>query len=507
MALAHILLYLTFIVFCDSARILAVFPVPCHSHQLVFRPLTLELARQGHDVTVITPLPAFLNGTTPKNITEINIGNCIEKLMQKALVDDMKDAKDIYTQQVIAFDAAKNVFDVIMMELRGFLKSGQVFDLVLGEACARFTVVFSEIFKAPFVQVSSFGGTFDTFSIVGAPIHPLLYPLAVREKFKNLTVLDKLREVYEHYRLVKLYYEVEEAENEVARRHLGKEFPSMGELMGNVEIILLNVHPVWDSNRPVPPNLIYLGGLHLQKEKELPKELKAELDATKGVIYMSFGSTVRSSILSQEKVDMFLNVLAQLPYTVFWKWDMKVNNPPDNVIVRKWFPQADLLRHPKIKLFITQGGLQSIDEAIDAGVPMVGVPILWDQWYNVDKIVELEIGVMCDIRTSSKEDFKNAIETVLNNTRYKTNIEKLRDVINDQPQTSLQKAIWWIEHVIRHKGAKYLKSPAFDMSVTDYFEVYLILSAIAVCLIVFLMLTFVIKYSLNILCNKKVKQD
>lgn len=43
----------------ESARILAVYPTPSISHQVVFRPLMQELAKRGHDVVVITADPAF----------------------------------------------------------------------------------------------------------------------------------------------------------------------------------------------------------------------------------------------------------------------------------------------------------------------------------------------------------------------------------------------------------------------------------------------------------------
>lgn len=268
---AYVVFLSTIIVISESTRILAVFPTPFYSHQFVFRPLTSALAKRGHDVTVITPFPAFPSGTAPENFTEISLENVIRKLSQNVRHDDFRAAKDIYTQQMIVFDAIRDLYDGMLVELKDFIHSGQQFDLIIGEACTRFAIVFSVIFKAPFVQVSSYGGTFDTFNIVGAPIHPLVYPLSIREKFNDLTMMDKIYEMYEHYRLVKLYNDVEEAENEVTRRHLGANFPDLKDLVRNVEMILLNVHPIWDNNRPVPPNLVYLGGLHLQQQKELPK--------------------------------------------------------------------------------------------------------------------------------------------------------------------------------------------------------------------------------------------
>jgi hypothetical protein len=40
-----------------SAQILGIFPIPANSHNIVFTALTRELARRGHQVTVISSFP------------------------------------------------------------------------------------------------------------------------------------------------------------------------------------------------------------------------------------------------------------------------------------------------------------------------------------------------------------------------------------------------------------------------------------------------------------------
>lgn len=49
------------------------------------------------------------------------------------------------------------------------------------------------------------------------------------------------------------------------------------------------------------------------------------------------------------------------------------------------------------------------------------------------------------------------------NFSYRENTQKVSQLIQDQPMTGLEKAIWWIEYVIRHNGAKHLRSPAIDL--------------------------------------------
>lgn len=73
--------------------------------------------------------------------------------------------------------------------------------------------------------------------------------------------------------------------------------------------------------------------------------------------------------------------------------------------------------HPKIKLFITQGGLQSTDEAITAGVPLIGIPMLGDQWFNVEKYEYHKIGIRVNMETLTGEQLVNAINTVVGDAR------------------------------------------------------------------------------------------
>lgn len=74
--------------------------------------------------------------------------------------------------------------------------------------------------------------------------------------------------------------------------------------------------------------------------------------------------------------------------------------------------------HPNVKLFITQAGLQSTDEAITAGVPVLGIPMLGDQWYNAEKYVKHGIGEKLLIETFNTEIFKSTVEKIIKDKRY-----------------------------------------------------------------------------------------
>lgn len=68
-------------------------------------------------------------------------------------------------------------------------------------------------------------------------------------------------------------------------------------------------------------------------------------------------------------------------------------------------------------------------------------------------------------------------------------------ILEDQPLKGLDKAMWWIEYVIRHKDVSHLRSRAADMSFFEYFMVDVILF----CLAVLFVIIYVIKKSVCLL--------
>lgn len=75
------------------------------------------------------------------------------------------------------------------------------------------------------------------------------------------------------------------------------------------------------------------------------------------------------------------------------------------------------LGHPNIKLFITQGGLQSSEEAIYNHIPMIGMPFVGDQQLNVRNMVAKGFALSLDFNTIDKATCKETILEIMNNPR------------------------------------------------------------------------------------------
>lgn len=102
-----------------------------------------------------------------------------------------------------------------------------------------------------------------------------------------------------------------------------------------------------------------------------------------------------------------------------------------NIKVVKWIPQGDLLCtsiicsenynklqslnlvHPKLKLFISHGGYNSLLEATHAGVPMIFVPLLVDQYGNARRAERHGLGLTLDKMIWDSNVISSTIRTVL----------------------------------------------------------------------------------------------
>lgn len=137
--------------------------------------------------------------------------------------------------------------------------------------------------------------------------------------------------------------------------------------------------------------------------------------ALDGIVYFSFGSVIKPSHLPKDDLDIFIRQLGNIKQTVLFKWESEhdIDFPP-NIIVRKWFPQADILGHSKCVLFITHGGIHSTEEAIYFGVPMLTVSVFGDQLHN--SLVMQDRGAALRIRYSefTEHVFEIALHRILN---------------------------------------------------------------------------------------------
>jgi zeaxanthin glucosyltransferase len=101
-----------------------------------------------------------------------------------------------------------------------------------------------------------------------------------------------------------------------------------------------------------------------------------------------------------------------------------------NPIVVKYAPQLEILQ--KAQLTIAHAGLNTTLESLSCGVPMVAIPIANDQPGVAARIAWTETGMVIPVKILSVPKLRNAVQTVLMQSKYVDNAKKM--------QVAMQKA-------------------------------------------------------------------
>nr|ACZ97420.2 UGT39A1 [Zygaena filipendulae] len=485
--LCYILLLVTTI--SESSKILYITPYAAKSHYIGTKDLGLELAKRGHDVYVITPYKEINPPPTYHQlmVEPISIWESLfDKLPNTFELVDFSFA----SFQMLLYRSGFYVNELVFnsTDVQDFLKQDHEIDLVISELFYNEALyMFAHKYQAPLVLVTTFGNALRTnyFSR-----NPLQLSTAYHEYGMSSDPFSFMGRLYNLYyfafdMLMHTFWYLPR-QQEYARfyfKDLPEPVPSLKELAGNAALVLMNSHFSVDTPLAYLPNFIEIGGIHLQKSnKSLPEDLQKALDEAKnGVVYLSFGSNVQSSDLAKDKLDAFLKVFGELKQTVLMKWeDTELANAPKNVLLRQWLPQKEILAHPNVKLFIGHGGLLGSQETMSAGVPILGIPVFCDQYLNILQMANNGHGELLEYKYITEESLRKVINKMLNDDRYLKRAREISIRFKDRPMPPLETALWWIEYVIRHKGAEFMKTPTLQMNYFAYhmLDVYLFLAFI-----------------------------
>lgn len=458
-----------------GADILAILPTPSYSHQIPFRPLWKALAARGHNITLVTSDPE--RNASIKNIKEIDISYGYE------YIDKYKCIELACNDSVSLIDVGRAIRLATADINERFLKSpeGQNlihnkdnhFDLLIVEALLIDMMAFSWKYKIPFIGVSSLDCSTQFHDSAGNPTHPVVNPdpnLEIQD-LNDMSFGERLASFLfsATYKLL-VYYLTYRKEYAMLQKYFGDDLPRLFDIQNEISMLFVATNPVFHNVRALMPNTITIGnGMHISSPKPLPKDIEEWLNSSKeDVVYFSLGSNIKGSILNDSTKAELTKAFSSLPYKVLWKIDHQVNDLPKNVLIKKWLPQQDILRHPKVKVFITQGGLQSMQESIYFDKPMIGIPFFGDQHMNVKRMTHLGYGVKVHKNNITRESISEAVIEVITNPIYREKAEIYGNIFRDTDIPNVDKAVWWTEYTLRHNGTRQFRNPALDMPFWKY---------------------------------------
>uniref|UniRef100_A0A2I3MTF9 UDP-glucuronosyltransferase n=1 Tax=Papio anubis TaxID=9555 RepID=A0A2I3MTF9_PAPAN len=409
---------------------------PCDmSHWLNVKVILEELIVRGHEVTVLTHSKSFLIDYRKPSALKFEVVH-----MPQDKTENKETFVDLALNVLPGLSTWQSVIKLndFFVEIRGTLKvmcesfiynqtlmkklQETNYDVMLIDPVIPCGDLMAELLAVPFVVTlrTSLGGNMERSC--GKLPAPLSYvPVPMTRLTDRMTFLERVKNsmlsVFFHFWIQDYDYDFWK---EFYSKALGRP-TTLCETVGKAEIWLIRTY--WDFEYPQPyqPNFEFVGGLHCKPAKPLPK--------------------------------------------VLWRYKgKKPSTLGTNTRLYDWIPQNDLLGHPQTKAFITHGGMNGVYEAIYHGVPMVGVPIFGDQPDNIAHMKAKGAAVEINFKTMTSEDLLRAVRTVITDSSYKQNAMRLSRIHHDQSVKPLDRAVFWIEFVMRHKGAKHLRSAAHNLN-------------------------------------------
>lgn len=154
------------------------------------------------------------------------------------------------------------------------------------------------------------------------------------------------------------------------------------------------------------------------------EERKREMENEIPVIYISLGTLFNNNIkfyrkcieaFQGEKVMVHMSVGTHICVKERIDW-------PENFKIYEYAPQIRLLQ--QADLFITHGGMNSVNEAIKLGVPMLVIPIAADQPYIAKRVSELQLGKCCSKKTLTPHKMKKLAFNIMDDPVISDSIRK-----------------------------------------------------------------------------------
>ncbi|XP_070314421.1 UDP-glucuronosyltransferase 2A2 isoform X1 [Odocoileus virginianus] len=456
------------------------------SHWLNIKMILEELNQRNHNVTVLaSSATLFINSNSdspvnfeviPVSYKKSNIDSLIEHMIM-LWIDHRPTPLTLWAFYQELGKLLDTFFRINIQICDGVLNNPKLmarlqksrFDVLLADPVTVCGDLVALKLGIPFMYTLRFSPASTVERHCGKIPAPVSYvPAALSELTDQMTFGERLKNTISYPLQDYIFQSYWGEWNSYYSKVLGRP-TTLCETMGKAEIWLIRTYWDFEFPRPYLPNFEFVGGLHCKPAKPLPKEMEEFVQSSgeDGIVVFSLGSMVKN--LTEEKANRIASALAQIPQKVLWRYKgKKPSTLGANTRLYDWIPQNDLLGHPKAKAFITHGGTNGIYEAIYHGVPMVGVPMFADQPDNIAHMKAKGAAVEVNINTMTSADLLNALRTVINEPSYKENAMRLKRIHHDQPVKPLDRAVFWIEFVMRHKGAKHLRPAAHDLTWYQY---------------------------------------
>ncbi|XP_017004666.2 UDP-glucuronosyltransferase [Drosophila takahashii] len=453
----------------ESHHILGLFVNVHRSQLMVHLAVCRALLQKGHHVTLVTTLPL------KEQEIRGNVSHILIPWKQTEEENHNGSSFDIVLHLQRMFRRLEHSGDLLNLpEWKGFLKEPPTtpYDLLLlGYHFNDHLLGVAAHFNCPVAIISTQQPTGFVNSIMGNPEERWYVPQPYDSRQRTgvsawiFGVWEKLMEAMARRVLARIY----------SLHFPEPRYPSFETMRRSVVLALSNHHMISEGPiAPLLPNMVDIGGIVL--EQKLNDSSHERTASNRSLIIFSLGTRFTWRKSSPKLLQTFTNAFDQFPdYDIYWTYDgpnrSAISLDYPHIKVGKWWPQRQLLESGKVRLFITHGGKGSLSEALYYGVPLLGLPLIGDQRANLQKMQSKNWGLTLSTHNLTHLELSKTMDRIIRYPIYAKSISEASKIYRDRPMKSSDLATYWIEYIIRHKGAKNLYNPARHLNFIEYYSI------------------------------------
>ncbi|WP_071392904.1 macrolide family glycosyltransferase [Bacillus tuaregi] len=364
------------------------FSIPAHGHTNPTIPVVAELVKRGHEVWYYS-FKEFQEKIEDAGAKFIPCDEYLPPVTQQEL--ERKVGKDFAALIEMVVDTTIALDDKVCTELQAFQP-----DCIVSDSVCFWGKLFARKLGIPYIcSTTTFAFNQHTAKLMKPRLKEMLRMITGIPRInKKMKLLRK--QGYEVENFISIIQNDNETNTIV---YTSKDFQPLSETFS-------------DRYAFVGPSIRQSSDIH---EKEAKRKL----------IYISLGTVLnQNKHFYQNSLTAFAESDFDVVMSVGEKTDISSLGPiPENFIVKKYVDQLAVLQ--KADVFITHCGMNSVNESLYFGVPMVLFPLHSEEGMVANRVAELRAGIK--LKGSKPKDLRSAVAEVLADQTYRKNAQKLSE--------------------------------------------------------------------------------
>ncbi|GMR39560.1 hypothetical protein PMAYCL1PPCAC_09755, partial [Pristionchus mayeri] len=464
-----------------------------HSHSVFLGNIADILSEEGHNVTSLIPeiFPLFADGTTKSKVVKIPVEQSTLDFYMQAVEGDFSfifssDGWD-KSKMLKQMPMLRHIFEQQCNYTLTFEKTiedlkREKFDVIIAETFDYCGIGLSHLLSPRSLITVSTTNIFDYLSYqIGQPLFPSHVPASFGSSVLPSSLSSRVDNLIAMFSSMWMFKEMEKPVERIFKHKFGDEFPDLGEIVANSSFTLTNSDPFLDFPKPMLRKVIEIGGIGVRKAKEIDEEWESILSSRPRTVLVSFGTVARAFLMPLKMKNALANAFSRFPDSTFaWKFERPQEKDSfaagvDNLILREWMPQNDLLQDDRVKGFLTHAGKGSFFEAASRGKSTLLVPIFGDQLRNAAAAEFVGFGKLfdkADLEDANK--IEDALREILEDEGRLAKVAEVKRVMDSRPFTPRELLVRHVEFAAKFGPQKVLNSQGRELSYFIYYNIDII---------------------------------